>query len=83
MLYKQHLGKHTSFAKQKPKKGVRFEAHFDLHHYASLVSYSVGGWLDKNKDPTNMTVAALFKNKANNLLAYIFRDIVVPLVLST
>jgi len=75
-LYKQHLGKHPSFAKPKPKKGARFEAHFDLHHYAGVVSYSVDGWLDKNKDPINMTVAAMFKNsKGNNLLAFLFRDI--------
>merc|ERR1719223_2658020 len=75
-LYKQHLGKHASFGKPKPKKGSKFEAHFDLTHYAGVVSYSVDGWLEKNKDPINMTVAALFKNsKGNNLLAYLFRDV--------
>jgi myosin heavy subunit len=75
-LYKQHLGKHPSFSKPKPKKGARFEAHFDLHHYAGVVSYSVDGWLEKNKDPINMTVAALFKaSKTNQLLSYLFQDI--------
>ena len=40
------------------------------------VSYSVDGWLEKNKDPINMTVATLFKNsKKNALLAYLFREI--------
>jgi myosin heavy subunit len=74
-LYATHLGKHSSFAKPKPKKG-RFEAHFDLVHYAGVVSYSVDGWLEKNKDPINMTVATLFKNsKGNELLAYLFRDV--------
>ena len=75
-LYKQHLGKHPSFAKPKPKKGARFEAHFDLTHYAGVVSYSVDGWLEKNKDPINMTVAALFRdNKKNKLLAQLFAEI--------
>jgi myosin heavy subunit len=75
-LYKQHLGKHPAFGKPKPKKGARFEAHFDLNHYAGVVSYSVDGWLDKNKDPINMTVATLFKgSKTNQLLAYLFQDI--------
>ena len=75
-LYKQHLGKHPSFGKPKPKKGARFEAHFDLNHYAGVVSYSVDGWLEKNKDPINMTVAALFKNsKTNQLLSYLFQDV--------
>jgi myosin heavy subunit len=75
-LYKQHLGKHPSFGKPKPKKGSKFEAHFDLNHYAGIVSYSVDGWLEKNKDPINMTVAALFKaSKTNQLLSYLFQDI--------
>jgi len=75
-LYKQHIGKHPSFNKPKPKKGARFEAHFDLTHYAGVVSYSVDGWLEKNKDPINMTVATLFKeSKGNALLNYLFRDI--------
>ncbi len=75
-LYKQHLGKHASFGKPKPKKGSKFEAHFDLHHYAGVVSYSVDGWLEKNKDPINMTVATMFKeSKGNALLSYLFRDV--------
>merc|ERR1712127_1159203 len=75
-LYKQHHGKHPSFAKSKPRKGSKFEAHFDLKHYAGIVQYSVDGWLEKNKDPINMTVAALFKNsKGNALLSYLFRDV--------
>ena len=74
-LYNNHLGKHPSFGKPKPKKGGA-EAHFDLHHYAGTVSYSVTGWLEKNKDPINLTVAALLKaNKTNKLLSYLFQDI--------
>ena len=74
-LYATHLGKHPSFGKPKPKKGAA-EAHFDLHHYAGTVSYNVTGWLEKNKDPINNTVAALFKaSKGNSLLSLIFQDI--------
>ena len=40
------------------------------------VSYSVTGWLEKNKDPINMSVAALFKTSTENkLLSYLFQDI--------
>ena len=40
------------------------------------VSYNVNGWLEKNKDPINMSVAALFKaSKGNALLSYLFQDI--------
>ncbi len=56
--------KHSSFAKSKPI--------FDINQ----VSYSVDGWLEKNKDPINMTVAALFKaSKTNQLLSFLFQDI--------
>ena len=77
-LYNNHLGKHPSFGKPKPKKGVTEDKqpHFDLHHYAGTVSYSVAGWLEKNKDPINTSVAALFKtSKDNKLLSYLFQDI--------
>ena len=74
-LYAQHLGKHQSFGKPKPAKG-KAEAHFELHHYAGSVSYNVTGWLDKNKDPINATVATLFKNsKTCPLLNLLFADI--------
>ena len=74
-LYNNHAGKHQSFAKSKPKKG-KPDSHFDLTHYAGVVSYSVDGWLEKNKDPINMTVAEMFKkSKGNKLLAYVFKDI--------
>ena len=73
-LYAQHLGKHPNFGKPKPAKG-KAEAHFDLHHYAGTVSYSVTGWLEKNKDPINTTVATLFKtSKTNGVLAKLYQD---------
>jgi myosin protein heavy chain len=73
-LYAQHLGKHNSFGKPKPSKG-KAEAHFDLHHYAGTVGYSVTGWLEKNKDPINTTVATLFKKSTTNaVLASLYQD---------
>ena len=35
-LYENHLGKNKMFGKPKPKK-VRFEPHFEVHHYAGSV----------------------------------------------
>ena len=73
-LYNNHLGKHPNFGKPKPAKG-KAEAHFDLHHYAGTVSYTVTGWLEKNKDPINTTVATLFKgSKKNALISYLYQD---------
>ena len=37
-LYGQHLGKHPNFGKPKPSKS-KFEAHFELHHYAGTVIF--------------------------------------------
>jgi len=58
-LLKQHLGK--SKALGKVKKQGKFEAHFELHHYAGSVAYNVTDWLTKNKDPMNGSVIALYK----------------------
>ena len=74
-LLAKHLGKHPSFSKPKPSKS-KYEAHFELHHYAGVVAYGVNGWLDKNKDPINEFVAAMFKaQKKNELLSSLFQDI--------
>ncbi len=73
------MGKHPNFGKPPRALGKISprtpEAHFCLHHYAGTVSYSVHGWLEKNRDPINTTVAALFKaSKTNELVKYLFRD---------
>jgi myosin heavy subunit len=40
------------------------------------VSYRTEGWLEKNRDHINLTVASLFKNnKGNKVLATVFGDI--------
>lgn len=73
-LYNNHLGKHPNFGKPKPGKG-KAEAHFELHHYAGSVPYSVTGWLEKNKDPINTTVATLFKSSQGNaVLSLLYQD---------
>jgi hypothetical protein len=37
-LYENHLGKSSSFGKPKPNKASKYEAHFELYHYAGTVS---------------------------------------------
>ena len=37
-LYENHLGKSAHFSKPRTGKATRYEAHFELHHYAGSVS---------------------------------------------
>jgi len=37
-LYENHMGKSPNFGKPKPNKTSRFEAHYELYHYAGTVS---------------------------------------------
>ena len=39
-LYENHLGKSPNFMKPKASKKTKFEAHFELKHYAGSVSYT-------------------------------------------
>ena len=68
-LLKQHLGKSRAIG--KVKKQGKFEAHFELYHYAGTVAYNVNDWLTKNKDPLNGSVVGLYKNSTSA----VFRDI--------
>ena len=38
-LYENHLGKSAHFSKPRPNKQAKYEAHFELHHYAGTVSF--------------------------------------------
>jgi myosin heavy chain 6/7 len=73
-LYNNHLGKHPQFGKAKPAKG-KAESNFEIHHYAGSVPYTAIGWLEKNKDPINTTVATLFAKSKSVMLSHIFADV--------
>ena len=64
-LYKQHVGKTKSLGKPNPATKRKFEAHFEIHHYAGTVGYNVTDWLLKNKDPLNNSVVQLYKSSQN------------------
>jgi myosin heavy subunit len=67
-LYQNHLGKTNAFGKQGPKSKGQRDVHFELHHYAGTVGYNIGDWLEKNKDPVNSSVAALYQKSTLPLL---------------
>merc|ERR1712141_538442 len=68
----QHLGKSPSMA--KPQSKTDKNAHFAIIHYAGIVSYNVTGWLDKNKDPVNDTVADVLKRGSSELMKLLWLD---------
>lgn len=41
-LYDNHLGKSPNLQKPRPDKKRKYEAHFELLHYAGAVSFSAG-----------------------------------------
>merc|ERR1712223_190622 len=67
-----HLGKSAPFA--KPQSKTDKNAHFAVIHYAGTVSYNATGWLEKNKDPVNVTVVDCLKRSGNALLVHLWRD---------
>ncbi|KAG8136705.1 hypothetical protein E2320_005267, partial [Naja naja] len=75
-LYDNHLGKSPNLQKPRPDKRRKYEAHFELLHYAGVVPYNIIGWLEKNKDPLNETVVGIFQKSANKLLASLFENYV-------
>uniref|UniRef100_A0A452UGW7 Myosin-7 n=1 Tax=Ursus maritimus TaxID=29073 RepID=A0A452UGW7_URSMA len=72
-LYDNHLGKSNNFQKPRNIKG-KPEAHFALIHYAGTVDYNILGWLQKNKDPLNETVVALYQKSSLKLLSSLFAN---------
>uniref|UniRef100_A0A3Q3FVJ3 Myosin, heavy chain 7B, cardiac muscle, beta a n=1 Tax=Labrus bergylta TaxID=56723 RepID=A0A3Q3FVJ3_9LABR len=73
-MYDNHIGKSPNFQKPRPDKKRKYEAHFELMHYAGVVPYNISGWLDKNKDPLNETVVVCFQKSANKLLASLYEN---------
>merc|ERR1711990_60878 len=77
-LYKQHLGKCAQFIKPRPGVKRKFEAHFELCHYAGTVGYNVTDWLLKNKDPLNNSVIGLYKGSSESVVRAIWESYVSP-----
>merc|ERR1739848_457232 len=75
-LKQQHMGKSPPFAKpNRAEDAPDPDAHFAIIHYAGTVSYNVTGWLEKNKDPVNDTVADVIKrSETNKLLVFLWLD---------
>ncbi|KAF3827593.1 hypothetical protein GH733_003079 [Mirounga leonina] len=72
-LFDNHFGKLVYFQKPKPDN-KRYEAHFELVHYAGTVPYNISGWLEKNKDLLKETVGAVLQKSLNRLLANLFEN---------
>ena len=77
-LYAQHIGKTKSFGKPNPSTKRKFEAHFEIHHYAGTVGYNVTDWLLKNKDPLNNSVVMLYKNSTGKVMQEIWATYISP-----
>lgn len=74
-MHKTHGdGKHPKYSKAKLTGKSKVNYHFELHHYAGVVGYSVDGWLDKNKDPINEAVATLFSKSSDPFVSNLFKD---------
>jgi len=73
-LLGKHLGKNPKFAKPKPPKKGKPEAHFELCHYAGVVGYNVTGWLFKNKDPVNEAVVNMMQESQNEVVSIVFQE---------
>merc|ERR1719383_1666209 len=70
---KASLGKLPVFL--KPQSKTDKHAHFAISHYAGIVSYNVTGWLEKNKDPVNVSVVEIFKSTSTcKLLVHLWLD---------
>uniref|UniRef100_A0A8C7BKT1 Myosin-7B n=1 Tax=Neovison vison TaxID=452646 RepID=A0A8C7BKT1_NEOVI len=73
-LYDNHAGKSPNFQQPRPDKKRKYQAHFEVVHYAGVVPYSIVGWLEKNKDPLNETVVPIFQKSQNKLLATLYEN---------
>ncbi|XP_075384056.1 myosin-7B [Tenrec ecaudatus] len=73
-LYDNHAGKSPNFQQPRPDKKRKYQAHFEVVHYAGVVPYSIVGWLEKNKDPLNETVVPIFQKSQNRLLAMLYEN---------
>uniref|UniRef100_A0AC35GLD6 Myosin motor domain-containing protein n=1 Tax=Panagrolaimus sp. PS1159 TaxID=55785 RepID=A0AC35GLD6_9BILA len=65
---------YTSRALNHKDKTMEFENHFRITHYAGNVTYSVNGFLDKNKDTLFQDLKRLMRGSQNRLLSKMFPD---------
>ncbi|KAH7731291.1 myosin IG protein [Aphelenchoides avenae] len=71
------FAKHAHYTSRKFKpsdKSMEFHEHFRITHYAGEVTYSVKGFLDKNKDTLYQDLKRLMFNSKNALLKELFPD---------
>merc|ERR1711879_550986 len=73
-LYQNHMGKSDNFGKPSSKSKGQRDPDFELYHYAGTVGYNVTAWLEKNKDPLNVSVVELYKKSTNQLMCTIWAD---------
>ncbi|XP_046700385.1 unconventional myosin-Ig [Silurus meridionalis] len=65
------LGQHPHYTSRKlcpTDKSMEFNRHFRIRHYAGDVTYSVEGFLDKNKDPLFQDFKRLMYNSSDPVL---------------
>lgn len=65
---------YTSRKLQPTDKTLNFKEHFRITHYAGEVTYSVHGFIDKNKDTLFQDLKRLLYNSKNTLLSTLFPD---------
>ena len=70
----QPESKQTSQAGTRNLEATRFSNGFIVKHYAGRVEYNTDGWLQKNKDPINDSVASLLSRSAVPAIANLFAD---------
>lgn len=69
--------------KSKLRDNCRHNRHFQecaegfaVHHYAGVVSYSVEGFVERNKDTFNVDLTELMQSSANGFVRSLFPDAV-------
>jgi myosin protein heavy chain len=70
----QPEGKQAVHAGTKNLEATRFSNGFIVKHYAGRVEYNTDGWLQKNKDPINDSVAGLLSRSGIPAIANLFAD---------
>uniref|UniRef100_A0AAR2JEG9 Myosin IG n=1 Tax=Pygocentrus nattereri TaxID=42514 RepID=A0AAR2JEG9_PYGNA len=71
------LGQHPHYTSRKlnpTDKSMEFHRHFRIRHYAGDVTYSVEGFLDKNKDPLFQDFKRLMYNSSDPVLKEMWPD---------